>query len=94
MFSSKYPFSGLDSLVFSSFNEREASLPPPLPPTMGHFRKSSYAYLLFKNGTILITITSTTSIHKGKATTATINAKKNIYIIFACYVQRVRYLRF
>ena len=30
----------------------------------------------FKNGTILTTITSTTSIHKGKATTATINAKK------------------
>ena len=43
---------------------------------MGHFRESSYAYLLFKNGTILTTITSTTSIHKGKATTATINAKK------------------
>ena len=44
--------------------------------TMGHFRESSYAYLLFKNGTILTTITSTTSIHKGKATTATINAKR------------------
>ena len=43
---------------------------------MGHFRWSSYAYLLFKNGNILTTITSTTSIHKGKATTATISAKK------------------
>ena len=61
---------------------------------MGHFRESPYAYLLFKHCTILTTITFTTSIHKGKATTATINAKKNIYIIFACYIQRVRYLRF
>jgi len=43
---------------------------------MGHFRESSYAYLLFKNGTILTTITSTTSIHKGKATSATINGEK------------------
>ena len=43
---------------------------------MGHFRESSYAYLLLKNCTMLTTITSTTSIHKGKATTATINAKK------------------
>ena len=59
-----------------------------------HFRVSSYAYLLFKNGTILTTIPSTTSMHKGKATTATINAKKNIYIISACYIQRERYLRF
>ena len=40
------------------------------------FRESSYAYLLIKNGTSLTTITSTTSIHKGKATTATINTKK------------------
>ena len=39
---------------------------------MGHFRESSYDYLLFKNGTILTTITSTKSIHKEKATTATI----------------------
>ena len=45
-------------------------------PTMGHFTESSYDYLLFKNGTILTTITSITYIHKGKATTATINAKK------------------
>ena len=44
--------------------------------TMGHFRESSYANIFFKNGTILTTTTSTTSIHKGKATTATINAKK------------------
>ena len=51
---------------------------------MGHFRESSYAYLLFNNGTILTTITSTTSIQKEKATTATIKGKKNIYIIFAC----------
>ena len=43
---------------------------------MGHFRESSYAYLLFKHCTILTTINSTTSIHKGKATVATINAKK------------------
>ena len=62
--------------------------------TTGHFRETSDAYLLFKNGTILNTITSTKSIHKEKSTTATINAKKNIYIIFACYVQRVGYLRF
>ena len=46
---------------------------------MGHFRETSYAYLLFKNGTILTTITSTTSIHKGKATTATLNAKKHLH---------------
>ena len=32
-----------------------------------------------KNGTILTTITSTTSILKGKATTATINANKNLH---------------
>ena len=57
---------------------------------MGHFWESSYAYLLFKNGTILTTINSTTYILKGKATTATIDAKKNIYIIFACYIQRGR----
>ena len=34
---------------------------------MGRFRESSYAYLFLKNWTILITITSTTTIHKGKA---------------------------
>ena len=33
------------------------------PPTMGHFRESSYAYRLFKNCTILTTVTSTISIH-------------------------------
>ena len=44
--------------------------------TMGHFRESSYAYLMFKNGTILTIITSNTYIHKGKATTATIDGKK------------------
>ena len=43
---------------------------------MGHFRESSYDNLSLKNGTILSTITSTTSIHKGKATSATIDAKK------------------
>ena len=32
----------------------------------------------FKNGTILSTNTYTTSINKGKATTATINAKKHL----------------
>ena len=37
---------------------------------MGHFRGSSYAYLLFKNGNIITTITSTKSIHRGKAATA------------------------
>ena len=62
--------------------------PPPPPSPMGHFRESSYAYLLFKNATILTTITSITSLHKRKATTASINAKKNIYVIFACYIQR------
>ena len=31
--------------------------------------------------------------YRGQATTATIN-DKNTYIIFACYVQRVRYLQF
>ena len=51
-----------------------------------HFRESCYAYLMFKNGTILTTIISTTSIHIKKATTATINAKQNIYLIFACYI--------
>ena len=61
---------------------------------MGHFSESSYANLLFKNGTILTTITSTISIHEGKATTATINAKKNFYLIFACYIRRGRYIRF
>ena len=61
---------------------------------MGHFRESSYAYLLFENCTILTTITSTTFIHKGKATTATINAKKSVYIIFACCIQSGRYFRF
>ena len=61
---------------------------------MGHIRESSYAYLLFQNCTILTTTTSTMSIHKGKATTATINTKNNIYIIFACYIQRGRYFRF
>ena len=61
----------------------------------GHYwRESSYAYLLVKIGTILTTITSITFILKGKATTATINAKKNIYFIFACYIQRGSYLRF
>ena len=50
----------------------------PKGGTMGHFRKSSYAYLFLKSGTILTTITSTTSIHKGKATTVTINAKKHL----------------
>ena len=48
---------------------------------MGHFREASYANLIFNNGTILTTITSTSSIHKGKATKATINDKKP-YIIF------------
>ena len=43
---------------------------------MGHFRESSYAYLWFTNCTILTTITSTTSIHKGNASSATINTKK------------------
>ena len=43
---------------------------------MGHFRESCYAYLLCKHGNIITTITSTPSIHKGKATTATIGAKK------------------
>ena len=43
---------------------------------MGHLRESSYAYLLLKNGTVLTAITSTITIHKGKPTTATINAKK------------------
>ncbi len=44
--------------------------------TMGHFRESSYAYLLFKHCIILTNITITASIHKGKTTTATINAQK------------------
>ena len=48
---------------------------------MGHFREPSNAYLLFRNCTILSTISSTTSILKGKATTATINAKENIYVL-------------
>ena len=66
--------------------------PPSPPPTMGHFRESSYAYLLFKHCTILTTITSTTLIHKGKTTTATINAKKkHLSFVLACYMQRVRY---
>ena len=50
--------------------------------TMGHFRESSYAYIFFQNGTILTTITSTTSIHKGKATTATINVQKKTFMLF------------
>ena len=54
---------------------------------MGHFRKSSYAYLLYKYRTILTAITSTTTIHKGNTITAIVDAKKNIYIIFACYIQ-------
>ena len=45
---------------------------------MGDFRGASYAYFLFKNGTILTPIIFTTSIHKVKATTATINAKKHL----------------
>ena len=61
---------------------------------MGHFRESSYAYLLFKNGTILIIITSTTSIHKGKATNATVNAQKKHYVIFACYIHWGRNFHF
>ena len=48
---------------------------------MGHFREFPYVYLLFKNGTILSTITSTASTHKGKAITATINAKKTSIIL-------------
>ena len=50
---------------------------------MGHFRESSYAYLLFENGIILTTITSTASMHKAKATTATINAKKTSTFLLA-----------
>ena len=53
---------------------------------MGHFRESSYAYLLFKKGFTLTATTSTTSIHKGKAATATIAialTPKNVYMIFA-----------
>ena len=49
--------------------------------TMGHFRESSYAYLFFLNGTILTTITFTTSIDKGKSTTATINTKQKSTLI-------------
>ena len=53
------------------------------PPTMGHFRESSYAYLLFKNGTILTTMTTTTTIPTRKtATTHTIIARKDIFAIF------------
>ena len=52
---------------------------------MGHFMESSYADLLLKNCTILTTNTSTTSIHKGKATTATINGKKIYKIRFMPY---------
>ena len=52
---------------------------------MGHFRESSYAYLLFKSGIILTTITSTSSIHKGKTTTATINAKKSALFLPVTY---------
>ena len=52
---------------------------------MGHFRQSSYAYLVFKNGTILTTITYTTSINKGKPTTATINTKKKYIILPVTY---------
>ena len=62
--------------------------------TMGHFRESSYAHLLFENCTILSTITSITCIPKGKATTASINTKNNIYVIFACYIQKGWYFRF
>ena len=46
---------------------------------MGRFRKSSYAYLLFKNRTILTTITSTATIHKGNAITGIVNAKKHLH---------------
>ena len=61
--------------------------------TLCQFTASSYTYLLYKNGTILTTITSTKSIHKGNVATATIKAKI-ISTFFACYIQRVRYLRF
>ena len=54
---------------------------------------SSYAYLLFENGTILTTITSTTSIHKGKAI-ATINANKYLRYCYICYMSRGRYTYF
>ena len=47
--------------------------------TMGNFRESSYAYLLFKYCHMLTTITSNTSMHKEKATTATINAQKTLH---------------
>ena len=53
-------------------------LTPPTP-TMGHFRESSYAYLLFKNGPILTTITSTTSIHKERQQQPPSTPKENLY---------------
>ena len=53
---------------------------------MDYFKESSYANLLFKNGTILTTITTTTNIPTRKTTTATshtIVAKKN-HLCYLC----------
>ena len=46
---------------------------------VGHFRESFYAYLLFKNGTILTTITSTTSIHKERQQQPPSTPKENLH---------------
>ena len=50
-------------------------------------RQKKYAYLLFNNCTILNTIPYTTSI-KGRQQPPPLSPQKNIYVIFACYIQR------
>ena len=67
--------------VTKTLNLWSRSYPAGEGGTMGHFRESSYAYLWFANCTIQTTINSTTLIHKGNASSATINTRKTYRLI-------------
>ena len=68
------------------------TLGPP-PPTIGLFKGSSYANLLFLNSSTINTVTTTTIIPM-KATTYTAITKKAITTLVACCPYWRRYLGF